>query len=296
MPVFLSPRIFCWFMLWAACAQSAAAADSSATKLEFNRDIRPILSDNCYRCHGPDKNQRKAKLRLDVREVALERNAFVPGKPDDSELIRRINTTNLDDVMPRPSSQKILTPEQKELLRRWIAEGAQYQPHWSYITPTRPPVPPIVGSKSKIQNPIDAFVLNALAARNLSPSPEVERRTLLRRLSLDLLGLPPTPAEVDAFQSDKSPRAYERQVDRLLASPHFGERMAAPWLDVVRFADTVGYHGDQNQNVFPYRDYVIDAFNRNKPFDQFTIEQLAGDLLPNPTTEQKSLPDSTAST
>ena len=275
-------------MLRAACALSASAADSSTAKLEFNRDIRPILSDNCYRCHGPDKNQRKAKLRLDVREIALERKAFVPGKPDESELIRRIYTTNLDDVMPRPSSEKILTPAQKDLLKRWIAEGAEYQPHWSYITPTRPPVPSIASSKPKIQNPIDAFVLNALAARKINPLPEAERRTLLRRLSLDLIGLPPSPAEVDAFLKDKSPRAYERQVDRLLASPHFGERMAAPWLDVVRFTDTVGYHGDQNQNVFPYRDYVIDSFNRNKPFDQFTIEQLAGDLLPNATVEQKT--------
>jgi len=257
------------------------------SKIEFNRDVRPILSENCFRCHGPDKNQRKAKLRLDVREVALEREAFVPGKPDDSELVRRIFTSDPDDVMPKPSSQKTLTAAQKDLLRRWIAEGAEYQPHWAYITPTRPAVPKLRNPKSEIRNPIDAFVRQALETRGIQLSPEADRRTLLRRLALDLIGLPPTPQEMDAFLKDKSPRAYEKQVDRLLASPHFGERMAVPWLDVVRFSDTVGYHGDQNQNIFPYRDYVINAFNANKPFDQFTLEQIAGDLLPNPATEQR---------
>ncbi len=285
--LYLRPTRFVLTGLIALLAARLSAGDPAGGKIEFNRDIRPILSDNCFRCHGPDKNQRKAKLRLDVREVALEREAFVPGKPDASEMVRRINTTNEDDVMPPPDMHKVLTKAQKELLAKWIAQGAEYQAHWAYIPPKRPTVPEIQNSKFKLQNPIDAFVLNALDARKIQPSPEADRATLLRRLSLDLIGLPPTPEEVTAFLKDKSPRAYEKQVDRLLASPHFGERMAAPWLDLARYADTVGYHGDQPQNVFPYRDYIINAFNANKPFDQFTIEQLAGDLLPNPTVEQK---------
>ena len=278
-----------WLVLALAGGSLVTARGETVTaKLEFNRDIRPILSDNCFRCHGPDKNQRKAKLRLDLREVALEKEAFVPGKPDESELIRRLNTTNLDDVMPPLEMNKTLTPAQKKTLHDWIAQGAEYQPHWAYITPTRPPVPEVRSQKSEKRNPIDAFVRAELDRREIKPSPEADRRTLLRRLSLDLIGLPPTPEEIQKYLDDKSPNAYAKQVDRLLASPHFGERMAAPWLDLARYADTVGYHGDQNQNVFPYRDYVINAFNANKPFDQFTIEQLAGDLLPNPTAEQKT--------
>ncbi len=254
-------------------------------KLEFNRDIRPILSENCYKCHGPDKGNRKAKLRLDVKEVALQVKAFTPGKPEESELVRRIYTTNLDDQMPPPDSNKHLTPAQKDMLKRWIAEGAEYQPFWAYVKPERPIVPE-TKNRTWPQNPIDHFVLRELEARNLSPSAEADKRTLLRRLSLDLIGLPPTPAEVEAFLKDTSSMAYERQVDRLLQSPHYGERMAVGWLDLARFTDTVGYHGDQNINNFPYRDYVINSFNQNKPFDQFTIEQLAGDLLPHPTVEQ----------
>ena len=270
------------------CGVARSVVSQTAGKIEFNRDVRPILSDNCFRCHGPDKNQRKAKLRLDVREVALEKEAFAPGKPDESELIRRINTTNEDDVMPPLEMHKTLTAAQKKLLRDWIAQGAEYQPHWAYISPTRPKVPKVGGQKSEVGSPIDAFVWAELERRKIKPSPEVDRRTLLRRLSLDLIGLPPMPQEIESFLNDKSPDAYEKQVNRLLASPHFGERMAATWLDLARYADTVGYHGDQNQNVFPYRDYVINSFNANKPFDQFTIEQLAGDLLPNPTVEQKT--------
>ena len=269
-----------------AQAASPASSPPKGTHLEFNRDIRPILSDTCFACHGPDKNQRKAKLRLDVRENAIEKGAIVPGKPDESELVARIFTADEDDLMPPPDSHKTLTPEQKEKLKRWVAEGAEYQPHWAYIKPARPPVPE-TKDKRWAHNPLDAFILDALEARNIKPSSEADKRTLLRRLSLDLIGLPPSPEELKVFLKDSSPKAYERQVDRLLKSPHFGERMAVPWLDVVRFADTVGYHGDQNVNVFPYRDYVIDSFNNNKSFDQFTIEQIAGDLLPNPTTEQR---------
>ena len=249
------------------------ALPALADKLQYNRDVRPILSDNCFRCHGPDKAIRKAKLRLDQREVALEREAFVPGKPDESELVKRIFSQDPEESMPPPDSHKHLNSAQKELLKRWIAEGAEYQPHWAYIKPTRPPLPE-VKNKNWVRTPIDAFILKELEARNIQPSPQADKATLARRLSLDLIGLPPRP------------NATAVSVEDLLASPHHGERMAVPWLDAVRFSDTVGYHGDQNQNIFPYRDYVIDAFNRNKPFDRFTIEQLAGDLLEDATIEQ----------
>jgi hypothetical protein len=295
----------------AAMATVAGAASLGSARVEYSRDVRPILSDNCFLCHGPDKNTREAKLRLDLRDEAIAKEAFVPGKADESELVKRIFTTDEDDVMPPPESHKHLTAAQKDILKRWIAQGAEYQPHWAYVVPTRPVVPVIsksVNSRSVkarasgrtvslntdslitdpwVRNLIDAFILENLEAKNLKPSREADRRTLLRRLSLDLIGLPPTPEEIAAFVADKDPRAYEKQVERLLASPHFGERMAVPWFDTVRFSDTVGYHGDQNQRIFPYRDYVIASFNKNKPFDVFTVEQLAGDLLPNPTTEQR---------
>jgi hypothetical protein len=262
----------------------ATGQNSPGGTIEFNRDIRPILSQNCLVCHGHDQHNRKAKLRLDVREVAVERGAIVAGKPAESKLVEHIYAENPDDLMPPPETNKSLTPAQKALLKDWIAAGAAYEPHWAYIQPKRPEVPQVKGL-SWVRNPIDAFILQGLETRQIQPSPEADKRTLLRRLSLDLIGLPPTPEEVRAFLSDKSPAAYERQVNRLLRSPHFGERMAVPWLDLARYADTVGYHGDQNQNNFPYRDYIIAAFNNNKPFDQFTIEQLAGDLLPAPSSE-----------
>jgi hypothetical protein len=279
--------LFATTIATAVGALLVTSASAATPTLTYNRDIRPILSDNCFRCHGADKAARKAKLRLDDRDVAIEKGAIVPGKPDESELVSRIFNTNEDDVMPPSDSHKQLTAAQKEMLKRWVAEGAAYEPHWSFITPKRPAVPKVQSSKFKVQSPIDAFILAELQKRGIQPSAEANRRTLLRRLSLDLIGLPPTAEEITAFEKDKSPDAYEKQVERLLNSPHFGERMAVPWLDVVRFADTVGYHGDQNVNVFPYRDYVIDSFNKNKPFDQFTIEQLAGDLLPNNTVEQR---------
>jgi hypothetical protein len=253
-------------------------------RVSFNRDIRPVLSDMCFHCHGFDPTSRKAGLRLDVRDEALKptKSGFipiVPGKPDESEIILRIADTQ--DPMPPAEAHKTLTAAQKDLLRRWVAEGAVYEAHWAYVPLTRPPVP-----QNGNAHPIDAFVRATLAAKRIAPSPEAPKAKLLRRLSLDLTGLPPTPEEVDAFNADTTAQAYATQVDRLLHSPRFGERMAVWWLDIVRFADTVGYHGDQNQRIFPYRDYVIDAFNANKRFDQFTIEQLAGDLLPNPTPEQ----------
>ncbi len=265
-------------------AAGSRPARSDGT-VEFNRDIRPILSENCFFCHGPDKKHRDSGLRLDIRDEALAKEAIVPGKPEESELVERITSDDEFERMPPKKSTKRLTNAQKELLKRWIAEGAEYQPHWAYVVPERAAVP-AVKARERVRNPIDGFIIKALEAKKLAPSPEADRRTLLRRLSLDLTGLPPTPLEVAAFLGDADPQAYERQVDRLLDSPHFGERMAVPWLDLVRFTDTVGYHGDQNQRIFPYRDYVIAAFNENKPFDEFTIEQLAGDLLPDPTVVQ----------
>ncbi|HEX5243273.1 MAG TPA: DUF1549 domain-containing protein, partial [Tepidisphaeraceae bacterium] len=276
--------IACFAAILPACALPASAAQSPA-HVGYNRDIRPILSDNCFACHGPDRNKRKAKLRLDDRDIALEKKAIVPGKAADSEMIHRIYSTDPEKQMPPPESNKKLTDAQKKLLEQWIAQGAEYEPFWAYVTPKRPPIPQ-VKEKGWVANPLDAFVLEQLEVRHIAHSPPADRRTLLRRLSLDLIGLPPTPEETQAFLNDKSPHAYAKQVDRLLANPHFGERMTVPWLDAVRFADTVGFHGDQNINIFPYRDYVINAFNSNKPFDRFTIEQLAGDLLPHPTTEQ----------
>ena len=255
-------------------------------EIGFNRDVRPILSDNCMRCHGPELKSRKAKLRLDVREVAVDKGAIIPGKPDESEMIRRLETDVAEDHMPPADTHKVVTPAQIETLRRWITEGAKYEPHWSYTQVKRPVVPRVSDNKWT-RGAVDTFVLARLDEAKITPAPAADRRALLRRLSLDLTGLPPTAAEVEAFVKDRSSKAYAKQVERLLASPHYGERMAVPWLDAVRFADTVGYHGDQDQNIFPYRDYVIESFNQNKPFDQFTLEQIAGDLLPNDTVEQK---------
>jgi hypothetical protein len=278
---------FLVLLLALAWSEGNALGGDSGPSIRFNRDIRPIFSENCLLCHGADKNRRKAKLRLDVRDSALERKAIVPGNPEKSLLVQHIFTTNADDIMPPPATHKTLTVGEKKLLKDWIAQGAQYEAHWAYIKPVRAAVP-VVKDKAFVRDPIDAFILSVLEARHIAPSPEADKRELLRRVSLDLTGLPPSPAELEAFLQDNSADAYERQVDRLLASPHYGERMAVPWLDDVRFADTVGYHGDQIQRDFPYRDYVIDSFNSNKPFDQFTIEQIAGDLLPHATPEQET--------
>ena len=259
---------------------SAGFAGTAPEKISYNRDIRPVLSDNCFFCHGPDQNKRKGKLRLDVRDEAIKKEAIVPGKPDESELIQRIFTTDEDDLMPPPESHKTLTPAQKQLFRRWIAQGAEYQNHWAYV-------PPVKASVPQGQNAIDFLVQKRLKQIGLKPSPEADRRTLARRLHFDLIGLPPQPDEAAIFEKDKSSDAYGKLVEKLLASPHYGERMSIGWLDVVRFADTVGYHSDNPRNVWPYRDYVINSFNENKRFDQFTREQLAGDLLPNSGLEQK---------
>jgi hypothetical protein len=258
----------------AALAWFLSASGASAATVSFNRDVRPILSDNCFYCHGPDASHRQADLRLDIRDDAVTAGAIVPGKPADSTLVSRINSTDSDELMPPPESHKKLDAKQKELLARWIEEGAEYQKHWAYEKPVKAEVPAGV-------NGVDHLVRKRLTEVGLAPSREADRRTLIRRLSFDLLGLPPTPEEVAAFVGDTRPDAYVLLVERLLASPHYGEQMAIGWLDVVRFADTCGYHSDKPRHVWPYRDWVIKSFNENRPFDQFTIHQVAGDLVPD---------------
>ena len=264
------------------CA-SAAQADET---ILFNRDIRPLLTDNCFSCHGPDSAARKADLRLDKREAAIERGAITPGKPEASEMIARINSEDAETLMPPATSHKKLTAPQKTLLAKWIASGAEYQPHWAFI-PTVKHAPPEVQDKAWARSPLDQFVLAKLEAQGLKPAPEADRRTLARRASFDLTGLPPEPADVEAFVNDTSPDAYEKFVDRQLASPAWGEHRGRYWLDVARYADTHGIHFDNFREMWSYRDWVINAFNRNMPFDQFTVEQLAGDLLPNRSLDQQ---------
>jgi hypothetical protein len=260
-------------------------------KLDYNRDIRPILSAKCFACHGTDLKGLQAGLRLDLRDVATHKLtsgqiAIVPGKPQQSELVQRIALTDSPLQMPPISSKKTLTEVEKRTLKLWIAQGAEYKPHWAFIKPVRPTLPP-VQSAAWVRNPIDRFILAKLEREGLKPSPEVDRATLIRRVSLDLTGIPPTPQEVDAFVKDSSPNAYEKVVDRLLASPRYGERMAMNWLDGARYADSNGYQADYERYQWRWRDWVIDAYNRNIPFDEFTIDQIAGDLLPNATLSQK---------
>lgn len=264
----------------------AGAASAQTPPLSFNRDVRPILSDNCFACHGPDKGNRKAELRLDLREAATAPAesgdvAIVPGDVKKSVLVERIFESDESIVMPPPKSHKKLTAAQKETLKRWIAEGAKYEKHWAFI-----PVQPVTATKPGDESPIDAAVSAALAKRQLQLQPEAERNTLLRRVSFDVTGLPPTPEEVIAFEKDREPGAYERVVDRLLESPRFGERMAVDWLDIARYADSYGFQVDRPREMWPWRDWVIRAFNDNLPFDRFITWQLAGDLLPNATEEQ----------
>jgi len=254
-------------------------AISLCAEVSFNRDIRPIMADTCFRCHGPDKSSRMAGLRLDLRDEALRKTGsgaipIVPGSPEQSAIIDRVFATNKARLMPPPFAHKDLTETQKQTLRQWVAEGAKYEGHWAF-QPLQRPSPPAGAA-----HPIDAFIQARLAAEGLKPSREADRRTLLRRVSLDLTGIPPTPAEISAFVNDKSAQAYERVVARLLDSPRFAEKQALHWLDAVRYADTCGFHGDNAFPAWPYRDYVLNAFRRNMPFDQFTREQLAGDLLP----------------
>ena len=269
----------------------ALAADSpSGPPINFQRQVRPILSDNCFLCHGPDQGTRMANLRLDIREgaFATRKNGavIVPGKPDESLMIQRVFAATTATRMPPAFSHKTLTQEQKDILRQWVAQGAPWKDHWAFVAPVKPPLP-AVKDTTWARNPIDRFILAKLESKGLHPAPEASREVLIRRVTLDLIGLPPTPAEVEAFVKDKSPDAYEKVVDRLLASPHYGEQRAHYWLDAARYADTQGLHIDNYREMWPYRDWVIHAFNRNLPFDKFTIEQLAGDLLPNATLDQK---------
>lgn len=278
-----------WKGIGVAILVGFAGAGAHGDEVTFNRDIRNILSNNCYPCHGPDADARKAKLRLDLEaEAKRDRGGYRvidTAHPEESEILLRIRAADPDDRMPPADSGKHLTPSQIDLLARWIEQGAEYEGHWAYLPPRRTE-PPAVEHADRVRNSIDRFILARVEAAGIEPAPEADRRRLVRRVALDLTGLPPTREMVEEFLGDRRPDAYARLVDRLVESPHFGERMAVPWLDLARFADTVGYHGDQQQNVFPYRDYVIAAFNQNKPFDEFTVEQLAGDLLPNPTAEQ----------
>ena len=256
--------------------------------ISFNRDIRPIMSDTCFRCHGPDKSSRMANLRLDIRDEALQPMKdgtvpIVPGDPDKSGIVQRVFATSAAKRMPPQFAHKDLTEKQKQTIRQWVAEGAVYEGHWAYSQLNRPAVPQVPGAT----NPIDAFIQDRLAKEGLKPSPEADRRTLIRRVTLDLTGLPPTPEEVRAFEHDRSANAYEKQVDRLLASPRYAEQQAMHWLDAVRYADSCGFHGDNIFPAWPYRDYVLRAFRDNMPFDRFTREQLAGDLMPDATLDQK---------
>jgi hypothetical protein len=266
---------------------------AKSTRIEFNRDVRPILADRCFACHGPDPNKRQAGLRLDRPDAATgplplhkDRRAFVPGDPAHSEALRRILSDQPNLVMPPATSHLRLTAAEKDTVRKWIEQGGAYQEHWAFTKPQRPPLPPVVDAKWP-RNAIDRFVLANLEANGLAPSPEADRPTLIRRVSLDLTGIPPTPAEVDAFVADQSPDAYEKVVDRLLASPRYGEQMAVPWLDAARYADSHGFQSDPERHMWRWRDWVINAYNADMPFDQFTIKQLAGDLLPNATVDDR---------
>ncbi len=290
--------VFCALPLWIGRAPSGAADEkpsapgerTSKRPIDFSLDIRPILSEHCFRCHGPDDGARQAELRLDQRESALGElesggRAIVPGELTHSELFRRITSSDPSERMPPEETGKKLSPRQIALVREWIESGASWGPHWAYVAPRRHPLPQVMDAKWAV-NAVDRFILARLEAEGIAPSPRASKETLIRRLSLDLTGLGPTPDEVDAFRADDRPDAYERLVDRLLASPRHGEWMALHWLDLARYADTHGYHTDSHRDMWRWRDWVIAAYNRNMPFDRFTIEQIAGDLLTDATLEQ----------
>jgi hypothetical protein len=276
-------------LLLLAVVDSSRGGEDAGPTVSFARDIRPLLSDRCFECHGPDRLSREADLRFDQKESVFgEREGPVivePGDPDASELIRRITSEDESERMPPVDSGRSLSKAEIELFHRWVQQGAEWEKHWAYITPERPALPQ-TSDPSWPRNPIDHFVREHLEKAGLTPSPEADRRTLIRRVTQDLTGLPPTLEEIAEFLDDNSPRAYERVVDRLLQSPHYGERMALPWLEASRYADTSGYQEDYGRYMYPWRTWVIDAFNNNMPFDQFVIEQMAGDLLPDPTPEQ----------
>ena len=273
------------FGIFAAGGGAFAADDGT---VDFDRDVKGMLSDNCFKCHGPDDKDRKEELRLDLREQLFAKRGdhfiVVPGKPGESELFKRIISDDEFVKMPPPDSNKTLTKKQIETIRKWIEQGAEWKGHWAYTSVSRPAVPNAERAGAGfVRNKIDRYILRSLNRKRVAPAAEADRITLIRRLSFDLTGLPPTTAEVAEFLADNSDGAYETLVDRLLRSPHFGERMALYWLDQVRYADTGGYHSDNHRDVWLYRDYVIKSFNENLPYDRFTVEQLAGDLLPQPT-------------
>ncbi len=284
----MSPKsLRCLFL----CAFALLAQSKADDEVSFSRDILPILSDNCFYCHGPDANHRKADLRLDIEEEAKKDRdgtvAIVPGKSSESELFLRLVSEDPDEVMPPPKAHKTLTKRQISLIGQWIDQGAQWGTHWAFSPLEKPDVPNVSTGDARSRNEIDAFVLARLSQEGLRQAPEADKSALLRRVSLDLTGLPPTPGEVESFLNDASPEAYEKAVDRLLASPAFGERMAWDWMEAARYADSNGYQGDNERTMWPWRDWVVKAFNENLPFDRFTVWQLAGDLLPDATHEQK---------
>lgn len=282
-------RFFCVLMITLVLSKAQSVAQESSD-IEFNRDVRPILSDKCFFCHGPDEEDRKADLRLDIASDAFKDlggyAAIVPGDIAASELVARIVTNDVDDLMPPPDSGKELSKEEIQIIRQWVASGASFETHWSYSPPKRSPLPTVTNQEWPLQ-PVDHFILSALEAKGIKPSKEASISTLARRLHFDVTGLPPTPSEVDRFEQAYAKGQLTAYVRMLLHSPAYGERMAVHWLDLVRFADTVGYHGDQDHSISPYRDYVIKSFNENTPYDQFTREQLAGDLLPDSDLWQK---------
>jgi hypothetical protein len=272
-------------------ASLAAGTALSSAPVNFSREVLPILSDNCFHCHGPSETGRKADLRLDTREGAFRvkqgKSVIVPGRPADSELVKRLSSTDPDELMPPAESHRALSPAQKELLQRWVAEGAPWGKHWAF-EPLQPvPLPPVASSTTAVRNPLDQFVQARLAAESLAPASEAARAQLIRRVYFDLTGLPPTPTEVDAFVNDPSPNSYEALLDRVLRLPTYGERAAQEWMDLARYADTYGFQADVERDLSPWRDWVIRAFNENLPYDQFLTWQLAGDLLPQPTREQR---------
>ena len=261
-------------------AQIAAADD-----IDFNRDIRPILSNNCFACHGPDAKQRQAKLRLDQKDSAFGKaesgaRVLVPGKPTESSLIARVSSRDDSLLMPPPESKKTLKPEEIELLKKWVAQGAKWSEHWAFVAPSKS-MPPTVANPKWVQTPIDNFILKRLEREGLQPSARASQAKLIRRVTFDLTGLPPTLQEVDAFLTDQSDDAFEKVVDRLLKSKHYGEHMSRFWLDAVRYGDTHGLHLDNYREMWVYRDWVVDAFNQNMPFNDFATKQIAGDLLKN---------------
>ena len=288
----MNPRCALHFSFALICSLVARADEPIPDKIEFNRDVRPILSNNCFKCHGFDPKAREAERRLDIREGALADHdgvrAIVPGNLAASDAWVRISSKDRDEMMPPPKSGKMVTPRQIAIIKRWIEQGAEYQAHWSYAALERPAIPTMAASGAPMRNPIDAFVRARLTRIGLAASPEADRTTLIRRVTFDLTGLPPTPAEVAAFVEDPSPDANERWWTGCSPrQPTASAWQSTGWIS-VRYADTAGFHSDNPRNVSPYRDYVIRAFNENKPFDQFTIEQVAGDLLPNATPRRKS--------